>query len=94
MPVTIRLASFLGALGTLMCFAGSLGVWYVELRIDRAREQLFERVDQSLSKIDGRVVEIQKLAAQSKVTIDEVQQRAQEFTRKEARDRLAERFDS
>jgi hypothetical protein len=93
MPVPVRLASFLGAAGVLLCLAGTLGVWYVEVRMDRARGQLFERIDQSLSNIDGRVVEVQKIAAQSKITIDEVRQRAQELTRKEARDRLAERFD-
>lgn len=91
--MSVRLVSFLGALGTLLCVGGSLGVWYVEVRIDWVREQLFERVDRSLSEIDGRVVEVQKLAAQSKVTIEEIQQRAQELARKEARDRLAERFD-
>lgn len=92
MRVLTRVALFLGIVGALLCVVGAVGVWYVESRIDRAREQLFERVDQSLSDIDGRVVAVQKLAAQSKVTIEEIQQRAEEFTRKGVRDRLAERF--
>jgi chromosome segregation ATPase len=93
MSILIRLVSWLGALGTLLCVVGAVGVWYVEVRIDRVRERLFERVDRSLSEIDGRVAEVQQLAARSKITIEEIQQRAQEFTRREARDRLAEKLD-
>jgi hypothetical protein len=93
MRLLTYVVSLLGILGTVLCIGSVLGVWYAEVRIDRARKQLFEGIDQSLSRIDGRVVEIQKLAGQSKVTIEEVQQRARELTRKEARDRLAERFE-
>jgi hypothetical protein len=91
--VPIRLVSFAGALGTMLCVVGVVGVWYVEVRIDRVRERLFERVDRSLLAMDGRVAEVQILAAQSKITIEEIHQRAQEFTRNKARDRLDERFD-
>ena len=75
MSILVRLLSLLGALGTLLCVVGAVGVWYAEVRIDRVRVQLFERVDQSLSEIDDRVVAVQKLAAQSKVTLEEIQQR-------------------
>ena len=73
--------------------AGSLGVWYVESRIDRAREQVFERVDQAFSGINSRLIETQNLAAKSKITVEEIQQRMQDWTKKEASDRLAARFD-
>ena len=85
--------SLLGALGTLLCVAGSLGVWYVEWRIDRAREKVFERVDQALSGINSRLIETQNLAAKSKITVEEIQQRMQDWTKNEASDRLAARFD-
>ena len=65
-----------------------------EKNVEKHSEQGYDfvQVDQ-LAKIDGRVVAVQKLAAESKVTIEEVQQRAPELTRKEARDRLSEKFD-
>ena len=93
MPVPVRLVSFLGALGTLFCVVGGLGVWYVELRMDRAREQLFERADQSLSRIDRRLVDVQRLVAESKITVEEVRLRVQDWTKNEAGDRLAAEFD-
>ena len=93
MPVPVRLVSFLGALGTLLCVVGCLGVWYVESRIDGARVQVFERIDQSLSRINDRLVDVQKLAAESKITVEEVQQRLRSLAKKEASGRFAERFD-
>ena len=88
-----RIVWLLGALGTLLCQAGSLGVWYVELRIDLARQRVFERVDQSLSTIGGRVTEAQQLATKSKITVEDIQQRIQDWTQKEASDRLTSRFE-
>ena len=83
----------LGALGTLLCVAGGLGVWYAESRIDRARKQVFDRIDQAFSGINSRLIETQNLAAKSKITVEEIQQRMQDWTKKEASDRLAARFD-
>ena len=71
---------------------GSLGVWYVVLRIDRAQERIFKRVDQSLEGIGRRLVETQNLAAQSKITLEEIRQRMQDWTKKEASERLATKF--
>jgi hypothetical protein len=89
MPITRHLILFLGAVGTLICAAASLGVWYVELRLDRAQERVFKRADQSLEGINRRLVETQKLAAQSKITVEEIRQRMQDWTKKEASERLA-----
>lgn len=87
------LVSLLGALGILLCLAGGLGVWYVEGRIDRAQEQVFERIDQALSDINNRLIETQNHAAKSKITVEEIQQRMLDPTKKEASDRLVARFD-
>jgi hypothetical protein len=93
MPATKHLVSLLGALGTLLCLVASLGVWYVEWRIDRARRQVFERVEQSLLGINSRLIKTQNLAKQSKITVEEIQQRMQDWTKTEASERLAARFD-
>ena len=93
MAATRKLVSILGALGTLLCVAGGLGVWYVESRVDRARVQVFERVDQAFAGINGRLVEAQKIAAQSKITLDEIQQHMKDWTKNEASERLVARFD-
>ena len=92
MPATRHLVSLLGAVGAVLCAAGSLGVWYIALRIDRAQERVFKRVDQSLEGIDRRLVETQNLAAQSKITVEEIRQRMQDWTKKEASERLATKF--
>jgi hypothetical protein len=84
--------SLLGFLGALLCLAGSLGVWYVEVRIDRAQERMFKRFDQSLEGIDRRLVEIQNIAAQLKITVEEIRQRMQVWTKTEASERLATKF--
>ena len=92
MPATRHLLSLLGTVGALLCVAGSLGVWYVASRIDRAQERVFKRVDQSLEGVDRRLVETQNLAAQSKITVEEIRQRMQDWTKKEASERLATKF--
>lgn len=71
----------------------AIGVWYVESRVDRVRELMFERADRSLANIDDRVAEIQKVAAQSKFTIEELRRRATELTKTEVRGRLSARLD-
>src|SRR6476469_631883 len=91
-PATRHLLSLLGAVGALLCVAGSLAVWYVASRMDRAQERVFKRVDQSLEGIDRRLVETQNLAAQSKITVEEIRQRMQDWTKKEASERLATKF--
>lgn len=78
----------LGAVGALVCVAGGLGVWYLELRINRAQERVFSRFDESFEGIERRLVETQNLAAQAKITVDEIRQRVQDWTKKEAGDRL------
>jgi hypothetical protein len=88
-----RFLSLLAGLGTLLCVTGGLGVWYVQSRIDRARERAIERVDQAFANIDSRLIKSQELVAKSKITVAEVQQRLQDWTKQEAGDRLAERFD-
>jgi hypothetical protein len=84
---------FLSALGVVLCVAGSLGVWYVESRINRAREQVFERVDQAFANTNSRLIKTQELAAKSKIIVADVQQRLQDWTKQEAGDHLATRFD-
>ena len=91
-PATRHLVSLLGAVGALLCVAGSLAVWYAESRIDRAQERVFKRVDQSLEGVDRRLVETHNLAAQSKITVEEIRQRMQDWTKKEASERLATKF--
>jgi len=91
-PATRHLVLLLGAVGALLCLAGSLAVWYVASRIDRAQERVFKRVDQSLEGIDRRLVESQNLGAQSKITVEEIRQRMQDWTKKEASERLATKF--
>ena len=88
-----HLVLLLAALGVLLCLASSIGVWYVELRVDRARLRVFERVDQAFSNIDNRLVATQNLAAKTKITAVDIQQGMQDWTKKEARERVAARFD-
>jgi chromosome segregation ATPase len=82
-----------GILGTLLCLVGIAGVWYVESRIARAGEQAVDWMDHSFSALDGRLTQVQELAAESKITIDEVQQRLSEWTATEARERLADELE-
>jgi hypothetical protein len=85
--------SVLAALGIVLCVAGTIGVWYVELRADRARQHLFERVGQALSSIDSRLVATQNLSAQSKFTVDDMQHGVQEWTKEKLSEGVAAHFD-
>jgi hypothetical protein len=88
-----RFYSLLGIFGTVLCVALATGIWYVESRVDRTREFMFERVGRSLVSIDAGVVEIQKVAAKSRLTIEDLRQRATGLTKIQARDRLSARLD-
>ena len=88
-----RIFWLLGALGILLCVTGSLAVWYVESRINRAQKQVFDRIDQAFSGINSRLTETQNLVVKSKISIEEIQQRMEDWTKKEASDRLAAKFD-
>jgi len=89
-----HLLPLLGFPGTLLCVVGVIGVWYVELRVDQARMQVFERIDQSFSSVNSRLVETQHLVMESKITAVEVQQRLKDWTRQEASERLASQFEN
>ena len=83
----------LGALGCVLCVAGSLGVWYVQSRVDRARGRVFERVDQSLAAINRRLDETQNVAAKLKINVTEIDERMRDWTKNEISDRLDAKFD-
>jgi hypothetical protein len=83
----------LGVLGIVLCVAVAVGFWYVEWRVGRARKLMFGRAERSLAKIGDRIAELQKVTAQSKITIEELRQRTTELTKTEMRDRLSARLD-
>jgi hypothetical protein len=83
----------LGALGMGLSVAAGLGVWYFESRINHAREQVYRRVDEAFIAIRGRLEEVESLAARSKITLEEVEERLRERTRDAATQRVATKFD-
>lgn len=87
-----RFWSLLGILGTLLCGIGILGVWLVESRIDRTREQVFEIVDDSLAGVHDRFLALQRLVGESKVDVEEVHQTLVRWTREAASERLNSRI--
>jgi chromosome segregation ATPase len=66
--------SGIGLLGTVVCAIGVIGVWYVERRVDAIREQMFESVEASFARIDNRVISVEQLLADSRITIEKFQQ--------------------
>lgn len=82
----------LGATGLLLCVAAVAGVWYCEWRMDRARQKAFERVDQLLDRSADRLLQVQSLATDSKVSLEDVQQRLKDWTKAEASERIASRL--
>ncbi len=93
LTATRRLMCVLAALGIVVCLAGSVGVWYVELRVDRARRQVFERVDQAISNIDSRLIAAQNLATKSKITVVDIQHGVQDWAKEKASERVVAHFD-
>ena len=85
------LATLLAALGIFLCLAGSIGVWYLDSQLDRARRKVCESVGEALSSIDKRLVQTQSLVAKSTITVAEIREGAQQWARDEARESLAAR---
>ena len=85
------LATLLAALGTFLCLAGSIGVWYLDSQVDRARRKVFESIGEAISRIDKRLVQTQSLVAKSTITVAEIREGAQQWARDEARESLAAR---
>lgn len=85
-------ARLLGALGLIVCLAGIAGVWIVRAPVDTARQQAFEKVDESLERIDGRLIRVQGLAIDARVSLDKLREQAAEAVRSEATERVAEQL--
>ncbi len=84
---------FLAALGMGLCVAGGVGVWYVESRVNHARELVTERVGEGFTAIRERLVEVEDLAERSKITMAEVEARLRERAREVGTERLAANID-
>lgn len=92
MITTRHVFSWIGLLGTLVCGAGILGVWYAERRVDQIRQRGFESIAASLAHVEDRVELAQDLVYESRLNVEEVQHRLKEWTWEETADRLNARL--
>ena len=82
----------LGAIGLLVCLAALAGVWTVELRVERATQQLFAHVDRSLTGARDRLTDLSQRVQSATISVREFEQDIQEWAATETRQRAAERL--
>ncbi len=91
---TLRLAALsLGFIGLIACSLALVGVWKVAAGLRETTGRLFDKFDSALEAVQGRAVQTRERLEASKVTAEEISQRVQDWTRREAVDRVALRLD-
>ncbi len=90
--IVLLLIVALGAVGLLVCLAAVAGVWTVESRVERATQQLFTHVDNSLTGVRGRLTEVSQRVTSATNSTREIQQKFKQWNAAEVRQRAADRF--
>jgi hypothetical protein len=88
------LALCLGLIGSLACIAAMIGAWYVEARLCRATDRLFEKLGGTVGAVQTRVVRVRERLQDSKVTAEDLAESLKQWTKQEALDRVAMRLDA
>lgn len=85
-----RILSWLGLLGFVLCVLCVVVVWFVVMRIDRATEQLYQRVDHSFDVAGERLGDVQERVAGAALSAEELR----ESLRNAGTERVRENLDS
>ena len=88
------LALCFGLIGSLACIALIIAAWYVNARLCRATDRLFEKLDGTVGVVQTRVVRVRERLQASKITTSELADSLKTWTKKEAIDRVAVRLDA
>ena len=88
------LALFLGLIGSLACIAAIIVVWYVNARLCRATDRLFEKLDGTVGVVQTRVVRIRAGLQDSKINTEDIEETLKNWSKREAIERAAARLDA
>ncbi len=83
----------LGGLGTILCLAGIVGVWMLESRLNRVRQQLASAAADTLEYLDHQSTAARVVVSEAKLTVGEVEERLSKWTREEIVDRAGEQLE-
>jgi hypothetical protein len=86
------LAAMFGLLGIVACAAALAGVWSTASRLNKASENVFDVLDNSLLAVRERVDGAQKRVQESKITTEGIRQSVRNWTLEETSQRLATRL--
>lgn len=89
---TLRVfAVLLGALGVVVCLVGGVVAWSTGARLNQVNNRVFDRIDASLAAARLRVLDTQKRVRALTITTQDLRQGAEEWARREAKERVASR---
>src|SRR5437764_7723110 len=79
---------FLGGIGIIVCAIATLFFWIVSIRVGDVAEKLFNKADQSLVAVRGRVVQTKDLVAAAKISTNELEEMLRSWTKLEVKQRV------
>jgi len=79
----------LGSLGIVLCAALAIAVWIVSVRLGRVTENLFSKIDGSLTAVGQRVVQTKDRIAAATIATSDIAETLRDWTKLQARQRLA-----
>jgi hypothetical protein len=87
------LGLLLGMLGVGVCLVAIIIVWSTGSRLTQANDKVFNRIDKTLSAVQGRVLRAQKRVQESKISTEDIEQRVRALAGKKASEQLVVRLE-
>ena len=84
----------LGGIGVVVCAVAIVVIWTLSIRVGTAIESLFSRVDQSFVVVGEWGGQVKDRIAAAAITTDDLEKTLQNWTKRQASERLATRLDA
>jgi hypothetical protein len=88
-PLIHAIGLCLGGMGIAICIGAMIILWNVHARLDRVAENVFSRIDRSLTVVRERVAKSRERVAAATITAAEIEEKLRDRAKRTASDRLA-----
>jgi hypothetical protein len=82
-----------GLVGVGACGAGAYGAWWMQSRLNRANDKVFDAVDRGLAAVQERIPVAKQRVQQAKLTTDEVSAALRVWAAKKAQERVVAKLE-
>lgn len=83
----------IGGAGTLLCVAAMVGVWWLNWRLNHARQQLELAADEALELVGQKTIAARTVVGEANITANEMEQRLRTWNRENLTERASDRLE-